>query len=324
MPNVTLVQAINDALRSALRGDDRVVLLGEDIGRNGGVFRVTEGLIDEFGPMRVIDTPLAECGIVGTAIGMALFGLRPVAEIQFADFIYPAFDQIVNELAKYRHRSGGQYTTPVVIRTPYGAGIRGGPYHSQSVEAYFVHTAGLKVVVPSNPYDAKGLLLAALQESDPVMFFEPKRLYRSVKGDVPESAYTVPLGQAKVVREGRQVSVFAYGAMVHVALEAARAAEAKGLDAEVVDLRTLLPFDEPAILESVRKTGRAVIVHEAPRTCGFGAEIAAILAEKAIDSLQAPVLRVTGFDTPIPFTLEPHYLPDAPRVLEAVEKVTSY
>jgi pyruvate dehydrogenase E1 component beta subunit len=324
MPTWNLVQSLNDALRTALRGDDRVVLLGEDIGRNGGVFRVTEGLIDEFGPMRVIDTPLAECGIVGSAVGMALYGLRPVVEIQFVDFIFPAFDQIVNEVAKYRYRSGGQFATPMVIRTPYGGGIRGGPYHSQSTEAYFAHTPGLKVVVPSSPYDAKGLLLAALQDDDPVLYLEPKRLYRSVKGEVPEGPYTVPLGQAKVVREGRQVSVFAFGAMLHTSLEAARLAEEKGIDVEVVDLRTLLPLDEPALLESVRKTGRAVIVHEAPRTCGIGAEIAALLAEKAIDVLHAPVLRVTGYDTPIPFAQESLYMPDAPRVLEAVEKVAAY
>jgi 2-oxoisovalerate dehydrogenase E1 component beta subunit len=324
MPNATLVQSLNDALRTAMRADDRVVLLGEDIGRNGGVFRVTEGLIDEFGPMRVIDTPLAEGGIVGSAIGMALYGLRPVVEIQFLDFIYPAFDQIVNELAKYRYRCGNQYGAPVVIRTPYGGGIRGGPYHSQSAEAYFCHTAGLKVVVPSSPYDAKGLLLAALQGEDPVLFLEPKRIYRSIKGEIPDGAYTVPLGHAKVVREGSQVTCFAYGAMLHVALEASRLAEAKGIDVEIVDLRTLVPLDEATILESVRKTGRAVIVHEAPRTGGFGAEVAAILAEKAIDALHAPVLRVTGFDTPVPFTLEGSYLPDPPRVLEAIERLASY
>ncbi len=324
MPTWNLVQALNDALRTALRSDDRVVLLGEDIGPNGGVFRVTEGLFDAFGPMRVIDTPLAECGIVGTSIGMALYGLRPVVEIQFMDFIFPAFDQIVSELAKFRHRSGGQYTAPVVIRTPYGGGIRGGPYHSQSSEAYFTHTAGLKVVVPSSPFDAKGLLLGALQQEDPVIFLEPKRIYRTIKGEVPEEPYTVPLGQARVAREGRQVSCFAYGAMLHVALEAARLAEGMGIDVEVVDVRTLLPLDEPTLLESVRKTGRAVIVHEAPRTGGVGAEISALLAEKAIDALHAPVLRVTGHDTPIPFSLESHFLPDPPRVLEALERVASF
>jgi pyruvate dehydrogenase E1 component beta subunit len=324
MPTLTLVQALNDALRTAMREDERVILLGEDIGRNGGVFRVTEGLFDAFGPTRVIDTPLAETGIVGTAIGMALYGLRPVVEIQFVDFIFPGFDQIVSELAKYRWRSGGQYATPVVIRSPYGAGVRGGLYHSQSAEAYFVHTPGLKVVIPSNPYDAKGLLLAALKDPDPVLFFEPKRLYRSMKGEVPEGAYTVPLGKAKIVREGRRVSVFAFGAMLPVALKAAEAAGAKGIDVEVVDLRTLLPLDEATVLGSVRKTGRAVIVHEAPRTGGVGAEIAALLAEKAVDSLLAPIQRVTGFDTPVPFSLESVYLPDPPRVLDAIEKVAAY
>jgi len=324
MPTWNLVQSLNDALRIALRADDRVVLLGEDIGRNGGVFRVTEGLFDQFGPQRVIDTPLAEGGIVGTAIGMALYGLRPVVEIQFMDFIYPAYDQIVNELAKYRYRSGGRCATPVLIRTPYGAGIRGGPYHSQSAEACFTHVPGLRVVVPSTPYDAKGLLLAAVRSEDPVLFMEPKRIYRTVKGEVPQEPYEVPLGQARVAREGRHVSCFAYGAMVQVALEAARLAEARDLDVEVVDLRSLLPLDEPALIESVRKTGRAVIVHEAPRTGGVGAEIAALLAEKAIDALHAPVLRVTGFDTPVPFALEPHYLPDPPRVLDAYVRVASY
>lgn len=324
MPTLNLVQAVNDALRTAMRRDDRVVILGEDIGCNGGVFRVTEGLIDEFGPMRVIDTPLAEGGIVGAAIGMALFGLRPVAEIQFLDFIYPAFDQIVSELAKYRYRSGGMFSTPVVIRTPFGGGIKGGLYHSQSAEAYFIHTPGLKVLVPSNPYDAKGLLLNAMQDPDPIVFLEPKRIYRSFKGEVPEGHYVVPFGEAKVVREGSRASVFAYGAMLHPVLEAARLAEEKGIDVEVIDLRSLLPLDEKAVLDSVRKTGRAVIAHEAPRTCGFGAEIAALLAEKAIDSLQAPVLRVTGFDTPFPYSLENLYLPDAHRVLEAVERVAAF
>jgi 2-oxoisovalerate dehydrogenase E1 component beta subunit len=323
MPTVTLVQALNDALRTAMRADDRVVLLGEDIGRNGGVFRVTEGLLEDFGAERVLDTPLSETGIIGAAVGMALYGLRPVVEIQFVDFIYPAFDQVVSEVAKYRYRSGGSMAAPVVIRAPYGAGVRGGPYHSQSPEAYFVHTPGLKVVVPSTPRDAKGLLLAALKDPDPVVFLEPKRLYRSAKGEVPEGAYDVPIGRAQVVREGSRVSVITFGAMVPVCVAAARAAEAKGIDVEVLDLRTLLPLDEPALLASVRKTGRAVIVHEAPRTGGVGAEIAAVLAEKAIDSLHAPIQRVTGFDTPVPFSLESLYVPDPPRVLEAIERVAA-
>jgi 2-oxoisovalerate dehydrogenase E1 component beta subunit len=324
LPVLNLTQALNDAHRIAMRRNNRMVVLGEDIGRNGGVFRVTEGLIDEFGPMRVIDTPLAEGGIIGAAVGMAIYGLRPVAEIQFLDFIYPGFDQIVNELAKYRYRSGGQYAVPVVVRTPYGGGIKGGIYHSQSSEAYFLHTPGLKVVVPSNPYDAKGLFLTAVEDPDPVMFLEPKRYYRASKGEVPEGHYTVPFGQAKVLREGRQASVFAWGAMVHAAVEAAGLAEEGGLDVEMIDLRSLMPLDEAAVLESVRKTGRAIVVHEAPRTGGFGAEIAALLAEKALLHLQAPVLRVTGYDTPFPYALEHTYLPDPPRILDAIKRTVSF
>jgi len=324
VPTMTMVQAIQDALRVALRQDPRVVLLGEDVGRNGGVFRVTEGLQAEFGAERVSDTPLAENGIVGGAIGMALYGLKPVAEIQFVDFIYPAFDQIVSEMSKMRWRSAGQYACPVVIRAPYGGGIKGGLYHSQSPEAYFCHTAGLKVVIPSTPRDAKGLLLESLAGDDPVVFLEPKRLYRTLKEDVPEGAYRVPLSAARVARAGDQCTVLTYGAMVPVALEAAEQAAARGWSAEVIDLRTLAPLDQDAMLASVSKTGRVVIVHEAPRTCGYGAELAALIAEKALTSLQAPVLRVTGYDTPFPYTLEHSYLPDAPRVLRAIEHVMSY
>src|SRR5438552_6148189 len=243
MPEWNIIQAVNDALKLEMRRDKRVVVLGEDVGKFGGVFRATSGLFEEFGGDRVMDTPLAEAGIVGTAIGMALYGLRPVPEIQFADFIYPAFDQIVNELAKYRYRSGGQYPAPVVIRTPYGGGIRGGHYHSQSPEAYFLHTPGLKVVIPSNPYDAKGLLSSAIRDDDPVIFMEPKRVYRAARGEVPEGDYTVPIGAAKIVREGKQVTVVTYGAMVHTCVEAAEKAQAEGFDPEIVDLRTLLPLD---------------------------------------------------------------------------------
>jgi 2-oxoisovalerate dehydrogenase E1 component beta subunit len=321
---MTMVQAIQDALRTALREDPRVVVLGEDVGRNGGVFRVTEGLQAEFGAERVADTPLAENGIVGGAIGMALYGLRPIAEIQFVDFIYPAFDQIVSELAKLRWRSAGQYACPVIVRAPYGGGIRGGLYHSQSPEAYFCHTPGLKVVIPATPGDAKGLLLAALEGEDPVIFLEPKRLYRTIKEDVPEGRYTVPLSRARTAREGDQCTVLAYGAMVAVAGEAAERAAEDGRSVEVIDLRTLLPLDAEAVLASVTKTGRVVIVHEAPRTCGYGAELSALIAEKALTSLQAPVLRVTGYDTPFPYTLEHSYLPDAARVLRAIEHVMSY
>ncbi len=324
MPQMTMVQAIQDALRLALREDSRVMILGEDVGRNGGVFRVTEGLQAEFGADRVADTPLAENGIVGAAIGLALHGMRPVAEIQFVDFIYPAFDQIVSELAKLRWRSAGQYSCPVVVRAPYGGGIKGGLYHSQSPEAYFCHTAGLKVVIPATPSDAKGMLLASLAGEDPVIFLAPKRLYRSVKEEVPEGRFTTPLSRGRVAREGGDVTVLAYGAMVPVSVEAAEQAGGRGWSVEVVDLRTLLPLDSETMLESVRKTGRVVIVHEAPRTCGYGAELAAQIAEQALTSLQAPVLRVTGYDTPFPYTLEHSYLPDAPRVLRAIEHAMSY
>jgi pyruvate dehydrogenase E1 component beta subunit len=324
MPQMTMVQAIQDALRIALKSDPRVVLLGEDIGPNGGVFRVTEGLQAEFGADRVADTPLAENGIVGGAIGMALYGMRPIAEIQFVDFIYPAFDQIVSELAKMRWRSAGQYSCPVIVRAPYGGGIRGGLYHSQSPEAYFCHTAGLTVVIPASPSDAKGLLLAALAGEDPVIFLEPKRLYRSIKEDVAEGSYTVPIGKARIARAGTQCTVLTYGAMVPVAVEAADKAAERGWSIEVLDLRTLVPLDSEAVLASVQKTGRAVILHEAPRTCGYGAELSALIAERALTSLQAPVLRVTGYDTPFPYTLEHTYLPDAPRVERALEHVMAY
>ena len=324
MPQMTMVQAIQDALRLALREDPRVVVMGEDVGLNGGVFRVTEGLQAEFGSDRVADTPLAENGIVGAAIGMALYGMRPIVEIQFVDFIYPAFDQIVSELAKMRWRSAGQYSCPVIVRAPFGGGIRGGLYHSQSPEAYFCHTAGLKVVIPSTPADAKGLLLEALRGEDPVIFLEPKRLYRSMRDEVPEGVHHVPLGEARTARGGEHCTVLCYGAMVQVALEAAQQAEARGWSTEVLDLRTLVPLDTEAVLTSVQKTGRVVILHEAPRTCGFGAELSALIAERALTSLQAPVLRVTGYDTPFPYTLEHSYLPDAPRVLRAIEHVMSY
>lgn len=322
MPVMNIIEAVRSALQTQMRIDPRVVVLGEDIGKFGGVFRATSGLYDEFGADRVIDTPLAEAGIIGTAIGMAVYGLRPVPEIQFGDFIFPAFDQIVNELAKLRYRSGGQYSCPVVIRTPVGGGIRGGAYHSQSPEALFIHTPGLKVVAPSNPYDAKGLLLGALRQNDPVLFMEPKRIYRASRGEVPEGDYEIELGKAKVVREGTQVTVLAYSAMVPIAEEAA--AKAGDLSVEVIDLRTLLPFDIDTILASVTKTGRCVIVHEAPRTCGFGAELVAAIQERALAYLEAPILRVTGFDTPFPYTLEHEYMPNADRVLAAIRKTLEW
>jgi pyruvate dehydrogenase E1 component beta subunit len=324
MADLNLLEAVRDALRLEMRRDPRVLVMGEDVGRFGGVFRATEGLQEEFGPERCIDTPLAESGIIGTAIGMALYGMRPVPEIQFGDYIYPAFDQIVNELAKLRYRSGGEYSAPVVIRTPIGGGIKGGHYHSQSPEALFTHIPGLKVVCPSNPYDAKGLLASAIRGDDPVIFMEPKFHYRKPRAEVPEGEYTIPIGEAKVVREGKQVTVVAWSAMVNTALEAAIKGAAKGYDLEVLDLRTLVPFDEAAILASVKKTGRVVIVHEAPRTSGFGAEIAATIAEKAILNLEAPIVRVTGLDTPFPYSLESEYMPDADRILDAVERVVSF
>jgi pyruvate dehydrogenase E1 component beta subunit len=324
MPVMNIIEAVRSALQLQMRADQRVVVLGEDIGKFGGVFRATSGLYDEFGADRVIDTPLAEAGIIGTAIGMALYGLRPVPEIQFGDFIFPAFDQIVNELAKFRYRSGGQYTCPMVIRTPVGGGIRGGHYHSQSPEALFIHTPGLKVVTPSNPYDAKGLLLAAMRQNDPVLFMEPKRIYRASRGEVPDGDYTLELGKAGIVREGEQCTLLAWSGMVSIADEAAKKAEAAGISVEVIDLRTLMPFDIDAILASVHKTGRCVIVHEAPRTCGFGAELIASIQERAIEYLEAPILRVTGFDTPFPYTLEHEYMPNADRVLKAIRQTLEW
>jgi 2-oxoisovalerate dehydrogenase E1 component beta subunit len=324
MPIMNIIQAVNDALRQEMRRDPSVVVLGEDVGAFGGVFRATAGLQAEFGQDRVIDTPLAEGGIIGAAVGMALYGMKPVPEIQFADFIFPAFDQIVNEVAKYRHRSGGQYPCPMTIRTPYGGGIKGGHYHSQSPEALFIHTPGLKVVCPATPRDAKGLLTAAIRDPDPVLFLEPKRVYRAAKGEVPEGDFVLPLGQAAVTRPGSQVTLIAWGAMWHEADRAAREAEAEGLDVEVLDLRSLQPLDLDTIVASVRKTGRAVVVHEAPRTCGFGAELVALIQERCFLSLEAPVARVTGFDTPFPYTLENEYLPRAPRILQALRATVTY
>ncbi|MCA9597626.1 MAG: alpha-ketoacid dehydrogenase subunit beta [Myxococcales bacterium] len=318
MTQMNMVSAINDALRVAMKKNDKIVVMGEDVGRVGGVFRVTAGLFDEFGDDRVIDTPLSEGGIIGTAVGMALYGMVPIPEIQFSDFIWPAYDQIVSELAKYRYRSGGEYPAKMVIRTPVGGGIRGGHYHSQHPEAHFIHVAGLKVVCPSNPYDAKGLLLSSIEDPDPVLFFEPKRIYRAAKGDVPEGEYRVPLESAAVVREGDRVTIIAYGAMLYEALDAAEKASAEGVECDVIDLRTLWPLDITTVLESVKKTGRLVIVHEAPKTCGFGSEIVSLVAEKAFYHLEAPPRRVSGFDTPFPYTLEMEYLPLSHRILPAV------
>jgi len=319
MPTINIIQAVNDALRTEMKRDDRVVVMGEDVGKFGGVFRATQGLFEEFGGDRVFDTPLAEAGIIGSAIGMAMYGMRPVPEIQFVDFIYPAFDQIVNEAAKMRYRSGGQFTCPMVIRAPSGGGIKGGHYHSQSPEAYFIHTAGLKVVMPSNPYDVKGLLIASIRDDNPVIFLEPKRLYRAARGEVPEEEYVIELGKAKVVREGEDITIVTYGAMVPVALEAAEAAsEEDQTSVEVIDMRTLLPYDIDTVIASVKKTSRVVIVHEAPKTCGFGAELSASIGERALLHLQAPILRVAGSDTPFPYTFEKDYLPNATRIRKAL------
>jgi len=318
MARMNMVQAINDGLRVEMKRDARIVVLGEDVGKLGGVFRVTQGLQQEFGEDRVMDTPLSEGGIIGTAVGMAMYGLVPVPEIQFSDFIFPAYDQIVSEVAKLRYRSGGEFSSKMVIRTPVGGGIRGGHYHSQSPEALFIHVPGLKVVCPSNAYDAKGLLISAIRDPDPVLFFEPKRIYRAAKGEVPEGEFEVPLSSAAVVREGDDVTIVAWGAMLYEAIEAANQAHAQGISAEIIDLRTLWPIDLDTIVKSVRKTGRVIVVHEAPKTCGFGAEIVALINEKAFWHLEAPPMRVTGFDTPFPYTLEMEYLPLAHRILPAI------
>jgi pyruvate dehydrogenase E1 component beta subunit len=306
--------------------DPKVIVLGEDVGRDGGVFRVTDGLIQRFGEERVIDTPLAESGIVGMAIGMAIAGYRPVAEIQFAGFSYPAYDQLVSHASRMRNRSRGEFTVPLVVRMPYGGGIRALEHHSESMEAVFAHVPGLKVVIPADPYEAKGLLTAAVEDPDPVVFFEPARVYRAIKMEVPEEPYVLPLGKARVVREGRDVTLIAWGAQVRTVNEAAKQLEAEAVaDAEVIDVRTLSPFDYETVVASVSKTGRAVIVHEAPRTCGFGAEISAQIMERAVLRLQAPVLRVTGFDTVPPLAkLEDYYQPDAGMVVDAVRSLMRF
>ncbi|ADG06294.1 Transketolase central region [Kyrpidia tusciae DSM 2912] len=323
--NMTIIQAIQDGLYTALAEDDRVLVFGEDVGQNGGVFRATDGLQDAFGPRRVFDTPLSESGIVGTAVGMAAAGLRPVVEIQFMGFIYPAFEQIISHAARVRTRTRGRHSASLVIRAPYGGGIRAPELHSDSSEAFFVHQPGLKVVAPSGPYDAKGLLLAAIDDPDPVVFLEPIRLYRAFKEEVPLGYYTVPIGKAKVVREGGDLAIFVWGAMVPRAMEAAeKAAREDGIETRVVDLRTLFPLDVATIVESVEKTGRAMIVHEAPRTAGVGAEVATLIQERAFYSLEAPVVRVTGLDVPFPlFSLEDLYLPGVARILSGIRRAVA-
>jgi pyruvate dehydrogenase E1 component beta subunit len=323
--NLTLVQAVRDALYTEMRRDDDVIVLGEDVGRNGGVFRATEGLFDEFGGDRVIDTPLAESGIVGTSIGMAAYGLRPVPEIQFSGFIYPAFDQLVSHAARFRTRSRGRFTVPMTVRAPYGGGIRAPEHHSESKEAFYVHEAGLKVVVPSTPYDTKGLLAAAIRDPDPVVFLEPKLIYRAFRGEVPEGEYTLPLGEAAVRREGADVTVVTYGAMTRPTMEAAENLVEEGYDPEVVDLRTLSPMDRETLVASFEKTGRAVVVHEAPRTGGLAGEITAVLQEEALLYQEAPVGRVTGYDVPYPlYALEDYYLPSVTRVEEGIREALEF
>ena len=334
MPTMNMIQALNDGHKVIMRKDENVVVFGEDVGYFGGVFRVTEGLQKEFGKERAFDAPISEGGIVAVAVGMAAYGIKPVIEIQFADYIYPGYDQIVSEVAKIRYRTGAEWAMPLVIRTPYGGGIFGGQTHSQSPESLFTHIAGLKVVIPSTPYDAKGLLISAIEDPDPVIFFEPKRIYngpfdghhdRPVKpwakhpaSEVPEGHYTVPLGQAAVVREGADLTVLTYGTMVHVARAAV---EEQGLDAELIDLRTLVPLDIDSIERSVQKTGRCLVVHEAPRTSGFGAELVSLVQERCFYHLEAPVERVAGWDTPYPHAYEWVYFPGPIRMKNALKKV---
>ncbi len=329
-----MIQAINSAMDVCMERDDNVVVFGEDVGYYGGVFRATAGLQEKYGKTRAFDTPINECGIIGVAVGMGAYGLRPVAEIQFADYIYPGLDQLVSEAARIRYRSAGEFTAPMVVRSPFGGGIFGGQTHSQSPESIFTHVCGVKTVIPSTPYDAKGLLIAAIEDPDPVVFFEPKRIYngpfdghydepvqpwsKHPASDVPDGHYTIPLGKAKVLREGEAVTILVYGTMVHVAL---RAVEELGIDAEVIDLRSLLPLDIEAIETSVKKTGRCVVMHEATRTSGFGAELAALVQERCFYHLEAPVQRVTGYDTPYPHSLEWAYFPGPVRTRLALERV---
>ena len=329
-----MIQAINSAIDVSMARDPDIVVMGEDVGFFGGVFKATAGLQAKYGKTRVFDTPINECGIIGVSVGMAAYGLRPIPEIQFADYIYPALDQIVSEAARLRYRSAGDYTAPITVRSPFGGGIFGGQTHSQSPEALFAHVAGIKTVIPSTPYDAKGLLIAAIEDNDPVIFFEPKRIYNGPfdghydrpvtswaghpAGEVPDEHYVIPLGQAATVRGGDDVTILAYGTMVHVAMGVV--AE-MGIDAEVIDLRTIVPLDIVTIETSVRKTGRCVVVHEATRTGGFGAELSALVQERCFHHLEAPVMRVTGWDTPYPHSLEWAYFPGPVRLREAIKRV---
>jgi len=326
MAQMNLVQAINDALKTEMRLDDSVVVMGEDVGVDGGVFRATVDIIEEFGPERSIDTPLAESGIVGAAIGLAVNGIRPVAEIQFDGFMTPAFDQIVSHAARLRWRSRGRFSCPLVVRAPYGGGIRALEHHSESPEAWYAHTPGLKVVTPSGPYDAKGLLIQAIRDNDPVIYLEPTRLYRAFREEVPEEEYTIPFGKANIVKEGSDVTVVVWGSMTRTALQGAEEMEeSEGVSCEVIDLRTLVPLDFETISKSVEKTGRVVVVQESPKNCGFASEIAALVSERLILHLEAPITRVSGFDIAIPyFRMEEYYMPDADRVAHGIRKVVNF
>jgi 2-oxoisovalerate dehydrogenase E1 component beta subunit len=328
MAEFTLIEGVRQAMDEELARDDRVFVMGEDVGPRGGVFRATMGLFEKYGEKRIIDTPLAELSIAGIGIGAALYGMRPICEIQFADFIHPAFNQIVNEAAKLCYRSRGEWTVPIVIRAPYGGGIGGGLYHSQSVEALFAHVPGLKVVIPSNPHDAKGLLKSAVRDPNPILFFEPKKGYRLIKGEIPEGEeILVPIGPARISRPGRDLSVFAYGMMHHYALQAAEAVAVEGIEAEVVDLRTLLPVDRRTIVDSVHRTGKALIVYEDNLTGGYGAEVAATLAEHAFTDLDAPVRRLAGPDVPaVPFShpLQDWFMPNPEKIAAAIRELAAY
>lgn len=327
MAEITMIEAIRQAMDEELVRDENVFIVGEDVGVRGGVFRATAGLFEKYGTERVIDSPLAELSIVGVGIGAALYGMRPICEIQFADFIYPAFNQIVSEAAKMCYRSNGEWTVPMVIRAPYGGGIGGGLYHSQSVEGFFTHVPGLKVVIPSNPYDAKGLLKAAVRDPNPIIYLEPKKGYRLIRGEVPDGEFTVPIGPAKVSREGSDLTVYAYGMMHHYTMQAAEKLAGEGVEVEVVDLRTLYPVDKQAVLESVRKTGKALIVHEDNLTGGYGGEIAAIIAEEAFTDLDAPVRRLCGPDVPaVPFShpMQDWFMPNTEKIAQAMRDLAAY
>ena len=324
VPELTLVEAVNDALRVEMERDATVIVMGEDVGRAGGVFRATLGLRDGFGPDRCVDMPLSEVGILGSAVGLCIAGWRPVCEMQYDAFSYPALDQLINHVGRYRWRTGGTMQFPITVRMPYGGGVRAPELHDDSPEAYYVHTPGVKVAIPSTPADAKGLLTSAIRDPDPVVVLEPKLVYRTARGEVPEGEHVVPLGKARVAREGSDVTVVAYGAMVPVAERAADSLAGEA-SVEVLDVRTLKPVDEEALLATAAKTGRVVIVQEAPRTCGFAAELAAILAEKAILDLRGPVVRVTGYDVPYPYwQLEDAYLPSAERVVDAARRLLEF